>query len=352
MQISTKEEELKMKGTFKQKSHLKFQKVKKKNSKKIKKKRKTDDASSSKFSNVSSQTHSQIWQDPVVEIYKNSALNAESESGLELVCNKKRIIAKEILLDMKNLSPFKNHETTEEKASGEPKPTRTNSHNSKKWGAFKEEAIQTEICLEGLLPIQARENEGKDFSNKENVGKTESLFESSKSYCQPTISSKRKQVDRDLYSNISGINVRSIPFIAAKSTTPSHNIGVNIQQVLSIIKKRHVGNENSIISLDSNSNENRLMALLGPKKLAYNEMEPISEPSTAVTCSSESKKKSEGVRTNLSHWRSSSDFNKDKQAMMKEKGLSENQSLDWSLKVDRLKKVLVFLHEDFTSLSQ
>ncbi|GLV33872.1 hypothetical protein CBL_11244 [Carabus blaptoides fortunei] len=58
---------------------------------------------------------------------------------------------------------------------------------------------------------------------------------SCKSYYLPTIASKMKQVTTTYFENF---NFRTIPFIAAKSTSPSHNLGVNIQQVLSIIKGR------------------------------------------------------------------------------------------------------------------
>lgn len=56
-----------------------------------------------------------------------------------------------------------------------------------------------------------------------------------KNYELPTIASKMKQVARTYFENF---NFRTIPFVAARSISPSHNLGVNIQQVLSIIKGR------------------------------------------------------------------------------------------------------------------
>lgn len=56
-----------------------------------------------------------------------------------------------------------------------------------------------------------------------------------KNYELPTIASKMKQVTK---CYLQSFNFRSIPFCAAKSTSPSHNIGINIQQVMSIIKTR------------------------------------------------------------------------------------------------------------------
>lgn len=57
-----------------------------------------------------------------------------------------------------------------------------------------------------------------------------------KNYELPTIASKLKQVAKGY---IHTFDFRTIPFVAARSTTPSHNIGINIQQVMSIIKTRH-----------------------------------------------------------------------------------------------------------------
>lgn len=65
--------------------------------------------------------------------------------------------------------------------------------------------------------------------------RTECYSMCSKNYELPTIASKMKQVAK---SYLRRFNFRSIPFCAAKSTSPSHNIGINIQQVMSIIKTR------------------------------------------------------------------------------------------------------------------
>lgn len=55
-----------------------------------------------------------------------------------------------------------------------------------------------------------------------------------KNYELPTIASKLKQVAK----GYNGFDFRTIPFCAARSTSPSHNIGINIQQVMSIMKTR------------------------------------------------------------------------------------------------------------------
>ncbi|GJQ83241.1 hypothetical protein Trydic_g8839 [Trypoxylus dichotomus] len=65
--------------------------------------------------------------------------------------------------------------------------------------------------------------------------RTECYSMCSKNYELPTIASKMKQVAK---SYLRRFNFHSIPFCAAKSTSPSHNIGINIQQVMNIIKTR------------------------------------------------------------------------------------------------------------------
>lgn len=57
----------------------------------------------------------------------------------------------------------------------------------------------------------------------------------SKNYELPTVASRMKQVAK---SYLGTLNLKTIPFCAAISTTQSHNIGINIQQVMNIIKNR------------------------------------------------------------------------------------------------------------------
>lgn len=57
----------------------------------------------------------------------------------------------------------------------------------------------------------------------------------SRSYEMPTIASKLKEVAK---SYLQAFNFQTIPFCPAQSTSPSHNIGINIQQVLHIIKTK------------------------------------------------------------------------------------------------------------------
>ncbi|XP_078039818.1 uncharacterized protein LOC144471548 [Augochlora pura] len=56
-----------------------------------------------------------------------------------------------------------------------------------------------------------------------------------RSYEMPTLASKLKRVNRSYFSRFT---IRNIPFVVGTSVTPSHNLGLNIQQVLSIMKTR------------------------------------------------------------------------------------------------------------------
>lgn len=47
-------------------------------------------------------------------------------------------------------------------------------------------------------------------------------------YEMPTLASKLKRVNRSYFSRF---NFRNIPFVVGTSVTPSHNLGLNIQQV-------------------------------------------------------------------------------------------------------------------------
>ncbi|XP_036143117.1 uncharacterized protein LOC105838113 [Monomorium pharaonis] len=55
------------------------------------------------------------------------------------------------------------------------------------------------------------------------------------SYEMPTLASKLKRSSRSYFSRF---NFRNIPFVVGTSVTPSHNLGLNIQQVLSVMKTR------------------------------------------------------------------------------------------------------------------
>lgn len=50
-----------------------------------------------------------------------------------------------------------------------------------------------------------------------------------RSYEMPTLASKLKRTNHRSYFN--RFNFRNIPFVVGTSVTPSHNLGLNIQQV-------------------------------------------------------------------------------------------------------------------------
>ncbi|CAK9802560.1 hypothetical protein ANTQUA_LOCUS3377 [Anthophora quadrimaculata] len=54
-------------------------------------------------------------------------------------------------------------------------------------------------------------------------------------YEMPTLASKLKRANRSYFGRF---NFQNIPFVVGTSVTPSHNLGLNIQQVLSIMKTR------------------------------------------------------------------------------------------------------------------
>lgn len=114
----------------------------------------------------------------------------------------------------------------------------------------KQQPPQTQLQqlqLQQLQPQQHKEHALSAYNNAKlspidehsymepTAPRTECYSMCSKNYELPTIASKMKQVAK---SYLRRFNFHSIPFCAAKSTSPSHNIGINIQQVMSIIKTR------------------------------------------------------------------------------------------------------------------
>ncbi|XP_044254088.1 uncharacterized protein LOC123004745 [Tribolium madens] len=91
------------------------------------------------------------------------------------------------------------------------------------------EKVETDV--EVIPPLNIEENENQD-QNKGVV----SIY---KNYTMPTISSRMKQAAK-FYMH--SFNIKTIPFCLSTSTSPSHNIGINIQQVISMVKtKQPVG---------------------------------------------------------------------------------------------------------------
>lgn len=292
---------------WKPKTNLKLSKVKKKKTVKPKSKSKI------KPSPKCSQT------DPVVTIYKNTAAKMDSETVLEVNKQPKSDSKTVMKKSKKNLVDDMKLETI---------PSHIKSLNlfnvkvTSKTVLMKEESVQTETVEKAPENLEVH----KEI---EEIIPSQVEYEAEKNYSQPTIASKSKQVDRNMWANL---NVKNIPFIAATSTAPSHNIGVNIQQVLSIIKKRQPTNENN----QNVQNPNLIHTMLNSKKSGMN---VNSNEEILIPQEKDSKKNIEVIKSSMSFWQSGADLSKDK------------NNEDLTDRVRQLKKVLVFLHEDFSNLS-
>ncbi|OXU26007.1 hypothetical protein TSAR_009311 [Trichomalopsis sarcophagae] len=79
--------------------------------------------------------------------------------------------------------------------------------------------------------------DSKDNSQARVKEATKELYEPfcQRNYEMPTMASKMKRVHRPYYHRF---DIRNIPFVVGTSISPSHNLGLNIQQVLGMIKIR------------------------------------------------------------------------------------------------------------------
>ncbi|XP_016845350.1 uncharacterized protein LOC100123501 isoform X2 [Nasonia vitripennis] len=79
--------------------------------------------------------------------------------------------------------------------------------------------------------------DSKDNSQARVKEATQELYEPfcQRNYEMPTMASKMKRVHRPYYHRF---DIRNIPFVVGTSISPSHNLGLNIQQVLGMIKIR------------------------------------------------------------------------------------------------------------------
>lgn len=75
------------------------------------------------------------------------------------------------------------------------------------------------------------DNEPEENEEPEQVGEPNNMYDllSPRNYELPTMASRMKRVPRSYYNRF---NIRNIPFIVGTSITPSHNLGLNIQQVI------------------------------------------------------------------------------------------------------------------------
>lgn len=160
------------------------------------------------------------YTDNLVELYHNKALSLGSDSDennhepkIDAKISKKKNLEHKVVLP-KNC--FKTQASVADSSESVP-PLK-----------IQEMADNYDIVKNELSPIQEI-----DY-NEPPLARTE-FSTCTKNYELPTIASKMKQVAK---CYLRGFDFRAIPFCAAKSTSPSHNIGINIQQVMSIIKTR------------------------------------------------------------------------------------------------------------------
>ncbi|XP_076753315.1 uncharacterized protein LOC143424842 [Xylocopa sonorina] len=125
----------------------------------------------------------------------------------------------------------------------------TNVDNSQNYSQNQRQAKQKMEYRARNIDINDQNNNLEESTNlsstmeKYNLHKARAIIQASQcnpiinhNYEMPTLASKLKRTNR-LY--FSGFNFRNIPFVVGTSVTPSHNLGLNIQEVLSIMKTRH-----------------------------------------------------------------------------------------------------------------
>ncbi|KAL0269640.1 UNVERIFIED_CONTAM: hypothetical protein PYX00_007300 [Menopon gallinae] len=326
-----------------QKSSIKLAKGKKKKTA-SKHKLKTKEVEP-KFSNATCQTK----QDAVVEIYKNAAVNIESESAADVSYRNKR-------QKMENPSgkSKKSPDSNERLVPAAKLNAFTTFKSVEKVHLLKEECVQTELAeKENVTKNDKSHSIDSMLRQNQNPDKMYYEPEPVKSYCQPTISSKKKRVERNILANLNNINLKNIPFIAATSTAPSHNIGVNIQQVLSIMKKHHANpNSDMFPVLSDHAFGDSASQLPVGCRGNVQELNDAELNRGDFVPETDSKKKLDSSKSNTSQRKNSDRTVNYPLKSSQEEMTDENDNPDWMCKVQRLKKVLVFLHEDFTSLSQ
>lgn len=151
-----------------------------------------------------------IKSDKIIELYHNSAVHMVTASDDSLAMNKKIKEQNALKQQAYNIKPFK-----------EPEDLKKPPVNITPTNAYVPN-IASNQCPQMSTMFARRIGDGVSPPY-------------SRSYELPTIASKMKQVAKNYFQNFT---FRTIPFVVARSTSPSHNLGINIQQVLSIMKGR------------------------------------------------------------------------------------------------------------------
>ncbi|KAG7199079.1 hypothetical protein KM043_017977 [Ampulex compressa] len=176
------------------------------------------------------------------EIYHNMAANCGSNSVVSSKPEHQR-------RPLKKTARFRNYQPS-------PQPKLYEKHNSQIYQSTTDKQSTSisenfhcnrkeDSCTNSHIPdynvegkIIHLDNMDKAMSNNsQNVISHTQCYNSMNihNYEMPTLASKLKQANRSYFSRFS---FRSIPFVVGTSVTPSHNLGLNIQQVLSIMKTR------------------------------------------------------------------------------------------------------------------
>lgn len=154
--------------------------------------------------------------DNIIEIYHNTAVEMVTPSEGSLL-NSKKLKQQMLIKDKPYHAPNIKNETSIS--------TNITNHAVSAVAAQRPNYIQT---------IAQGQYQPNMYIQKNSTDQMSEFIRSySKNYELPTIASKMKQVARNYFQNFT---FRTIPFVVARATTPSHNLGINIQQVLSIMK--------------------------------------------------------------------------------------------------------------------
>ncbi|KAH1003556.1 uncharacterized protein LOC109544910 isoform X1 [Dendroctonus ponderosae] len=154
-----------------------------------------------------------------------SKLNSKNNNLVEIYHNK---AVKNSDSDESNLKKSRQHDRAKsEMVENDIPPLNIQAANAGKSQQYDQSAKSDSACPNGFR---------NSFScDPPHVPRTTISCCYSRNYELPTVASKMKQVAK---SYLGTLNLKSIPFCAAISTTQSHNIGINIQQVMNIIKNR------------------------------------------------------------------------------------------------------------------
>ncbi|XP_015603914.1 uncharacterized protein LOC107271884 [Cephus cinctus] len=192
----------------------------------------------------------------VVEIYHNDA----AESGTISLASSKHSRADQQLkhcqsinnafkIDEKSIPDVSyTHQNERELLQQTEKPESNSKHiQDTQYQSSYNHNTQQVNCHEDYKPKQSNiQNEAMECYKSHHHHRYRSFVDPSyydptviRNYEMPTVASKLKQVSRSYFNRF---NFKNIPFVVGTSVTPSHNLGLNIQQVLSIMKTRPMAN--------------------------------------------------------------------------------------------------------------